>query len=263
MRWFKSYKPEIRWTDCPLLVSVFCFAIIVQSAEAGMPVLESAPEAVRGIVKAQSEATISSELVAKVARLPFKEGQAFKAGDVIVAFDCRRYLADLRAAEADVEAARIKVRTNEALERHAAVGADELAISKVKLKQTEATADSLRIKTDQCIIKAPFDGRVVEWKINEHEIPEAAAPLLHIVKEGNLELELIVPSSWLVWLTKGQVFSFYIDELKRPVDAKLLFVGATVDPISRTALVSAAILDFEKDILPGMSGTARFAAPNG
>ena len=263
MNALRRYTPKIRWTDGPLLVVVFCLAILLPSARAQAPDASLAQTAVRGIVKAESEATISSELVAKVARLPFKEGQSFKAGDVIVEFDCRRYKADLRAAEADVEAAKIKVRTNEALDRHAAVGADELAISRVKLQQAEATAEALRIKTDQCIVSAPFDGRVVEWKINQHEIAEAAAPLIHIVNEGDLELELIVPSSWLVWLNGGDTFSFHIDELKRDVKAQLMFVGATVDPISRTALVSAKIIDANLEVLPGMSGTATFTQPNG
>jgi RND family efflux transporter MFP subunit len=258
-----QFKPRVRATDAPLLALVICIATVFQTAKADTPEVDVAPLTVRGVVKAQAEATISNELIAKVASLPFAEGQAFRAGDTIVAFDCRRYQADLRAAQAEVETAAIKVKTNKALERHAAVGADELAISKAKLHQAEATAVALKLKTDQCIITAPFDGRVVELKINEHEIPQASSPLLHIVKEGELELELIVPSHWLVWLSPDQSFTFHIDELKRDVEASLQFLGATVDPISRTAMVSAKIINPGRTILPGMSGTATFEAPNG
>lgn len=259
----QHFNPQVRWTDAPLLALIFCIAIVFQTAQADTPEVTTSDLVVRGVVKAQAEATISSELIAKVASLPFEEGQAFSAGDTIVAFDCRRYQADLRAAEAEVETAKIKVKTNKALERHAAVGADELAISLARLHQAEATAMALKLKTEQCVITAPFNGHVVELKINEHEIPQASSPLLHIVKDGELELELIVPSYWLIWLAPNQSFTFHIDELDRDVEATLQFIGATVDPISRTAMVSAKIINPGHAILPGMSGTASFQSPNG
>ncbi len=218
---------------------------------------------VRGIVKAEAEAMISSELVAKVKSLPFKEGQKFQKGDTILQFDCRRYMADLRAAEAEVETARVKVKTNTALKHHNAVGAEELEISNAKLNLANATKEALLVKTDQCTIQAPFKGRVVERKIHEHEMPEAGSPLLKIVKDGNLELELIVPSNWLVWLRRDQTFSFNIDEIGSTLTAHILQIGAIVDPISKTAMVSAKLIDASAAVRPGMSGTATFTPPNG
>lgn len=219
--------------------------------------------AVRGIVKAEAEAMISSELVAQVKSLPFKEGQKFAKGDTILKFDCRRYLADLRAAEAEVETARVKVKTNTALKRHNAVGAEELEISNAKLNQTIATKEALSVKTDQCTIRAPFQGRIVERKIHEYEMPEAGSPLLKIVKDGNLELELIVPSNWLTWLRSNQTFTFKIDEIGSVLTANILQIGAVVDPISKTAMVSAKLVDATDAVRPGMSGTAIFTPPNG
>lgn len=224
---------------------------------------DGSPLSVRGIVKAEAEAMISSELVAKVKSLPFKDGQKFKEGDAILQFDCRRYLADLRAAEAEVETARVKVKTNTALKRHNAVGAEELEISNAKLNQAVATKEALLVKTDQCTIHAPFHGRVVERKIHEHEMPEAGSPLLKIVKDGSLELELIVPSNWLVWLRRDQEFSFNIDEIGSELTARILRIGAVVDPISKTAMVSAQLINASQDVRPGMSGTATFTPPNG
>ena len=219
--------------------------------------------AIRGIVRAEAEAKIASELVAVVESLPFKAGQAFNAGDVIVQFDCRRYEADLRAAEAEVESAKITVDTNQKLITRRAVGADELAISKAKLNQAEAAAEGMKVRTDQCTIKAPFNGRVVERFIQEHEMPEANAPLLSIVKEGNLQLDLIVPSNWLLWLQPGQKFRFKVDVTNTEHDAEVMYVGAVVDPISRTATISAELLNPSSTVRPGMSGSAIFDVPNG
>lgn len=218
---------------------------------------------VRGIVKAEAQATISSELVAQVDKIPFKAGESFRSGDAIIVFDCRRYKADLRAAEAEVETARVKVKTNTALKLHNAVGTEELETSKARLNQVIAEMQSISVKTDQCIIKAPFDGRVVERKIHEHEMSEAGTPLIQIVKDGDLELDLIVPSNWMLWLKPGLEFQFHVDETNSMLTASLLQVGAVVDPISKTAQVSAKIIEPPQSVRPGMSGTATFTPPNG
>ena len=46
---------------------------------------------VRGIVRAMNKAVIASELVARIERIPFREGEAFRRNDLLVSFDCRRY----------------------------------------------------------------------------------------------------------------------------------------------------------------------------
>lgn len=251
------------------IVKFIAFAGILCITPASVPVLARSETgdltewSVRGIVQAETEAMISSELVAQVRSLPFREGQRFNKGDTILDFDCRRYRADLRAAEAEVETARVKVRTNIALKKHNAVGAEELEISKAKLNQAIAKSEALSVKTDQCVIQAPFNGRIVERKIHEHEIPESGSPLIKIVKDGDLELDLIVPSNWLVWLKPGEAFTFEVDELGSTLNAQVTFVGAVVDPISKTVLVSASLTDATDAVRPGMSGTAHFAPPNG
>ena len=245
------------------LIAIGCSIGFIGPAFAQALDQDPAAWSVRGIVKPEAEAMISSELLAQVKRLPFKEGQSFTSGAVILEFDCRRYLADLRAAEAEVETAKVRLKTNTALKRHNAVGAEELEISRAKLNQARAAKDALSVKTDQCLIRAPFDGRIVELKIHEYEMPEATTPLLKIVKDGNLELNIIVPSHWLVWLRRGQNFSFKVDEIGSELTARILQIGAVVDPISKTAMVSAKLLDATDAVRPGMSGTATFTSPNG
>jgi membrane fusion protein, multidrug efflux system len=219
------------------------------------------PASVRGVVRAEASAVISSELLARVSSLPFKAGQSFQAQDVLVTFDCRRYEADLRAAEAEVKTQEILVETNRKLLHHRAAGTNELALAEAKLGQAMATADSLRVRTSQCVILAPYDGRVIERAVDVYEMPQANAPLLRIVKDGQLELDLIVPSSWSAWLKPGYEFEFSIDEIQATSKARLLFPGAVIDPVSRTIRVTALLVDPPPAVRPGMSGSARLRMP--
>ena len=188
-----------------------------------------APQSVRGVVRAEASATISGELVARIARLPFKPGQSFRAGDLLIAFECGRFEADLRAVEADVATRAIEVAANRELLRHKAAGANELALAEARQAQAVATAESLRLRTGQCIVTAPYDGRVVDRLVEEFEVPQSGAPLIKIVKSGRLEIELIVPSNWAVWLKPGDEFSFRVDETGSTHKARLRDLGAIVE----------------------------------
>lgn len=218
-------------------------------------------QTVRGVIRAEAAATVASELVARVSSLPFKTGQSFKKGEVLITFDCSRYQAELRAAEAEAKSSQITVDSNRQLLRHRAAGANELAIAEAKLGQALAAVDSLRVRTSQCAIAAPWDGRMVERNVDVFEMPQANAPLIRIVKVGALELDLIVPSSWAVWLRPGYDFSFTVDETGVAHAARLLHLGAVVDPISRTMKISAKLLDPGPEVRPGMSGVARLVPP--
>ncbi|MEO1542585.1 MAG: efflux RND transporter periplasmic adaptor subunit [Pseudomonadota bacterium] len=248
-------------TNCCLLAMMLGLADFAVIGMAAAEARITAP--VRGILKAQASATISSEVVGQIAELPFREGQSFKAGDLLLRFDCRHYQADLKAADAERRVAAITVKESTHLRRLRAAGANELAIAEAKLDQAEATVEALKIKLDQCGINAPFDGRIAKIDVEVFERPPANRELLTIVRTGALEIDLIVPSDWIAWLSKGQTFSFSVDETEATYDAVVLETAAVVDPVSRTVKVSARLQDQGPFARPGMSGSARFTRPNG
>jgi len=213
---------------------------------------------VRGIVRAMDKALIASELIARVEKIPFRDGQGFKKGDIIIAFDCARYNAELRSASAETRAARHTLDANLKLQQHKAIGSNEVEISRAKFDQAESHMQALKVRTAQCEIKAPYNGRVVKNLINEYEMPKANEPLIEIVGDTDLEIDLLVPSNWLVWLKPGTKFEFFVDEVQRSFHASVARLGAVVDPISQTARLSGVFLEDRDAVLPGMSGTAHF-----
>jgi RND family efflux transporter MFP subunit len=218
---------------------------------------------IRGVVKPAEQATISTEIVATVAKVGFKEGQSFKKGDILIAFDCRRYEAELASAVAQLREMEINVDTNLFLEKREAGNKQDVEISKARMAKAAAEADALKVRLDQCVIKAPFDGRVAELGIREHEMPAMNKPLIQILAAGEMEIELILPSHWLEWLKPGSEFSFLIDETRRSYKGAVSRIGAAVDTISQTIKVSARFVEMPVDVLPGMSGSARFAQDEG
>ena len=85
--------------------------------------------------------------------------------------------------------------------------------------------------------------------------------LLDILDDSVLELDFVVPSKWLVWLKPGHAFQAVIDETARTYPAKLLRVGARIDPVSQTVRVTGAIGGHFPELSAGMSGKVLLIPP--
>jgi membrane fusion protein, multidrug efflux system len=215
---------------------------------------------VRGVIKALTEATIAVDYSARVAKLPVLEGEAFTKGEVLIAFDCKRFNAEIVAAKAGAHAADLLFSNNRKLAARGAMGANEVAISGAQAAKAQAEAQAVQARTGSCSFKAPFDGRMEQRIVQEQETPGPNQPLIKIVDTSRLEIETILPSKWMRWLKPGATFSFKIDETGETVSGEILRVGATVDAVSQTIKAYGKIKTKDNSVLPGMSGTATFSS---
>lgn len=244
--------------------TVFCGlvpSVTASAVDAPMPFDGGVP--VRGVVRAVDQAQISTDLMARVQKIGFRTGEAFKKGDLLIAFDCERYRAEAQSADAIWREMKLTLNSNEQLEKFRAVGKHDVEISKARVDKAEADARSLSARVTQCDIFAPYDGRVADLSINVHEQPQPNSTFLSIVGEGKLEIELIVPSTWLTWLKVGGTFDFAIDETNHQYAGRVTRIGASVDAVSQMVKVIAVFDAPVTDVLPGMSGSAQFAQSNG
>ena len=215
---------------------------------------------IRTQLMARHDVEISSEVAARITRLPLKEGDRFAKGDLLVAFDCDLYRAQLVKADATAAAAR---RERDVTDKLAALhSAGALAVAKAQARAKEASADAayMRATVGKCAIRAPFSGRIAKRHAAAFEYVPAGKPLLEILDTGSLEVKLIVPSNWLAWLKPGARFSVHVDDLGTDYPAQVVRLGASIDPVSQTIGVSGRIDGNPKELLPGMSGWARFPA---
>jgi RND family efflux transporter MFP subunit len=217
---------------------------------------------IRGLVKPITSATISSEIHARITRLPYHMGDTFIKGKTLVKFDCSLHNAELAAARAELEAEKKKHENNLQLLALNAISKIEVDISETSVKKADAEMQIANVRVRRCVINAPYDGRVIETLVNEHESVGPDQPLLSILSDKKLEIELIVPSVWLTWLKNDIKFQFLIDETGRNHKARVAQLGASVDPVSQTIRVKGVFESNIDQVLSGMSGTAKFRVPN-
>jgi len=215
----------------------------------------------RGVVIPNAEVTFSSEIVAQIIELPVKAGDVFKKGAKLVRFDCAKYDAELRGSMA-IEGKQLLILNNrKKLKKRNAASAFEVAEAGADFQTAKAQVDSLKQTLRFCLVEAPFSGRVLELHADRYEMPSANVPLLTVVDDSILELDLIVPSKWLRWLTVGTGFSFDVDETGKTYQANIIRLGAKIDAVSQTIKITGKFDQRPERVLPGMSGVAHFNLP--
>lgn len=213
---------------------------------------------IRGLVKPVSSATLSSETSGRITKLPFKLGDRFKKGDILVKFDCSLHNAELAAARAELDAQKKQHENNLQLLELNAISKIEVDISETKVKKAAAEKQIASVRVSRCAIRAPYNGRVIETAVHEHESVGSDQDLLSILNDSMLEIELIVPSAWLNWLKPEVSFQFHVDETRQVYQAEVAQLGASVDPVSQTIRVKGIFKSSAGNVLSGMSGTAKF-----
>jgi len=226
---------------------------------AGVAGLSADENHIRTQLVARDEVELSSEINAKIASLPLRDGDAFRTGQTLVSLDCSLYAAQLHKAQAEGDAARELLHVDQRLAQLHSVGELEVEQADAKLKASEAEVAYMVATVRKCTITAPFDGRVTKRTASAQQFVQAGKPLLTIVDTGHLELKMIVPSRWLAWLKPGHALSVQVDEVGKAYPARIARIGARVDPVTQTVDVTAALAANAPELLPGMSGWAVFA----
>ena len=213
---------------------------------------------IRGVVRASSQATISTHISARVISVPFKEGEAFRKGDLLIEFDCKRQQAEFASSNATRREMQTNFNSALFLMRRNAGNKHDTDTALARLDKAKADLAAIRSRLEECKFIAPYDGRIATLNIHQYELPAAAGPLLSIVALKHPRIELVVPSNWLSWLEKGSQFRFLIDETGNSYIGEVERLASTVSTVSQTIKVYAKFIEVVEDILPGMSGTAEF-----
>lgn len=215
----------------------------------------------RALIQSVSELTLTSEVSGRLEKLPFREGEAFAQGDTLIRFDCRAYEAGLKVAKANLKAARLTLETVRKRAQLNSVGPYEVGIAEAEYNKAQGEADGARFPVERCHIRAPFDGRIVELGVREHETASVDQPIMRIIDDKSLELKIVVPSSWLSWMGTGAKFDILVDETGEVVQGHVTRIGALVDAVGQSVPVYGALDQLSGKLIAGMSGTITFQRP--
>ncbi|MGE4281586.1 MAG: efflux RND transporter periplasmic adaptor subunit [Magnetospirillum sp.] len=223
--------------------------------------LDAGAQEIRAQLSPRDFTTLAAEIGAKVEKITVREGDRFKKGGTLVAFDCSIQRAQLAEARAALSATDKTVAVNKRLLELQTIGQLEADVSQAERDKARAKVAASEAVMGKCAVPAPFDGRVVEQKVRSQQYVQPGQPLLDVLDDSVLELDFVIPSKWLVWLKPGHGFQVTIDETAKTYPVKLTRVGARIDPISQSVKVTGAIGGNFPELAAGMSGKVLLSPP--
>ncbi len=218
-------------------------------------------ESPRVLLIPERETTLVAQMVGAVQKLGGELGGSFAQGATLVRFDCSEQRARLGMARAELNSAEEQHRAKQRLQGLNAAGEVEVSLAAAAVAKSRAQLDLTTAQLAQCVVIAPFPGRISKLHVREFQGVGIGQPLLDIVSSGPLKVRLNAPSNWLGWLRRGVRFEIRIDETGRSYPAVVSAINARVDAASQSIEIEGQVSGSHPELLAGMSGNARFTPP--
>jgi len=220
-----------------------------------------------GTVRAYEAVIVTAKVSGIVQELEFEEGQKVQAGDVLVRFDADERRADIEAAVADIrraEAQRNETRTRLdralALQRSGAgTGAQvedltaQLRTLESAVASAEAKLKSAEARLDDLVVRAPFAGRLGTRSVSLGAYVSPGTRITTLDDLSRVRLDFAVPENLIGRLSPGQTVRATSPAFQsRAFEGKVSVVDPRIDPVTRTARLTAEFDNPDEALRPGM-----------
>jgi membrane fusion protein, multidrug efflux system len=237
-------------------------AAVVAPAPAPAPVKAAAPApvdtGVRVLLAPDTETVLLAQTVGRITTLNGSLGSRVAKGQLVIGMDCSENAARLKMSQAELASARETYDSKVRLKGLDAAGDIEVSLAAAAVARADGQIEMTKAQIQNCSVLAPFSGRIVKLHVKPFQGVNAGQPLFELVSDGAPRLRLNVPSKWLRTIKVGTPFQIDIDETGKSYKAAISAINARVDAIAQTVEIEARVTGKFAELLPGMSGTARF-----
>jgi membrane fusion protein (multidrug efflux system) len=241
----------------------------VQTAIAQASSFQPPPDAVTTIVAAQEEwpatltaigttaavqgVTVSADLPGLVDQISFESGRSVREGDVLVVLDTRQEQAQLAAAEAQRDLARVNFERMQGLVEDGAISRADYDRAAAEAKQTEARVGEIRATIARKTIRAPFSGILGIRQVNLGQYLSAGDPIVPLQSLHPIYVNFGVPQQETARIRLGRTLRVTADDLTGvEFIGRVTAIDSVVNEATRNVQVQATIPNPDGRLRPGM-----------
>ena len=206
-----------------------------------------------GSITAVQGVTITPEISGTVREIAFESGTAAAKGDLLVRLDTSLEEAQLRVFEAQAELARINLARARTLRTDNMVSQSDLDTAEAALKQSQASADTIRATIEKKTIRAPFAGQLGIRQINLGQYLDTGKPIVSLQSSAPVYAVFSLPQQELAKLANGMRVRLATDAYPdRKFEGALTAINPELDTGTRTVSLQATFENADKLLRPGM-----------
>jgi len=206
-----------------------------------------------GTTAAVQGVTVSADMPGIVDRISFESGRAVRHGDVLVELDTRQEQAQLAAAEAQRDLARLNFERLEGLVTDGAISGADYDRAAAEQKQTEARAGEIRAAIARKTIRAPFSGTLGIRQVNLGQYLAGGDAVVPLQSLHPIYVNFGVPQQDTARVRIGRTLRVTADELSGvEFVGRVTALDAVVNQATRNVQVQATVPNPDGKLRPGM-----------
>jgi membrane fusion protein (multidrug efflux system) len=206
-----------------------------------------------GTAAATQGVVVSADLPGIVARINFESGKPVHAGDVLVELDTKQERAQLAAAEAQRDLARINFDRTQELVKQGVTARTEYDNTSAQQKATEAQVGEIRATIERKTIRAPFTGVLGIRQINLGQYLAAGQAIVPLQSLNPIYVNFGVPQQTSAQLLAGRTLHVTSDDLPGAgFTGRVTSVDSVISEATRNIQVQATLPNPQGKLRPGM-----------
>jgi membrane fusion protein (multidrug efflux system) len=205
-----------------------------------------------GTVRAVRGVTVSADLPGVVESILFESGRSVREGDILVRLDTRQERAQLAAAEAQRDLARINLDRTRGLVEQGILAPAELDRVTAEHRQAEARVGEIRATIERKQIRAPFAGVLGIRQVNLGQYLEGGAPIVPLQSLDPVHVDFSVPQQQVGAMKRGGEVGVTAEGLGAPASGRITAIDSVVDEATRNVEVEATLDNPGRRLRPGM-----------
>jgi len=206
-----------------------------------------------GTVAAVQGVTISADLPGTVDRIGFDSGQAVREGEVLALLDARQEQAQLAAADAQRDLAKLSFERMQGLLDEHVVSRAEFDRANADYRQSDARIAEIRATIERKTIRAPFSGVLGIRRVNLGQYLSAGTPLVTLQSLNPIYVNFGVPQQSMRQVRPGREVRVSADDLGTATyTGRITAIDSVVDEATRNVQAQATLANPDGKLRPGM-----------
>lgn len=206
-----------------------------------------------GTAAAIQGVTVSADLPGTVDKIHFESGKAVQVGDVLVELDTRQERAQLAAAQADWDLAKINYERQEKLVAQGVVARTEYDNALAQQKSTDAHVGEMKATIERKTIRAPFSGILGIRQINLGQYLAAGQAIVSLQSVNPIYVNFGVPQQQSSQVRMGGGVHMTSDDIPGVQFAgRVSALDSVVNEATRNIQVQATLANPQGKLRPGM-----------
>lgn len=210
-----------------------------------------------GSLAANESAEMRVEIGGIVRGIYFDEGQAVKAGDLLLRIDDAELQAQAAQVEARYNLAKLNVARSENLSESRTIPQSEVDRARSEFAAAQAELSLIKLRLQKTEIRAPFDGVVGSRTISPGDYVTPASVITTIDDLSRLKITFQVPERFLRKVRPGTAVrvttrASTVQDSDRDMAGEVYFVSSSIDRSVRASEVKAVLTQVVPGLRPGM-----------